>query len=1668
MVKKTRTGKSAFPVFNFKGKFLRGGLDEICERKCTLPFKDEKPNTFIEKNYFNIVNIVFLDIEVSTASGKVSDLGAVDSFDRTIHTPSQGDFLDFVKDAEYIGGHNILNHDLQYLKHLNLDKKKVVDTLYLSPLMFPMRPSHKLLKDEKILSDALNNPLLDAEKSRDLFHDEVNAFNSLDGELKNIYFGLLKGSREFKDFFEFVGIKEESKGFLNNLFSARSLIKNTVAQVQKRFAGLICEKASLESFAAEHPIELAYALSVINLQDKRSITPAWVLRNYPYTENILFLLRNNPCHKSTCPYCHGKLNVRKKLKDFFGYDHFRTYEGEPLQEQAASAAVNNESLLAIFPTGGGKSITFQLPALMAGENYKGLTVVISPLQSLMKDQVDNLNSRGIADAVTINGLLDPIERAESIKRVESGLASILYISPESLRSRTIEKLLLSRQVSRFVIDEAHCFSSWGHDFRVDYLYIGDFIKKLQEQKSSLRKIPVSCFTATAKQKVVQDICDYFKKKLGLELKIFATKATRSNLTYHVIYQEDEGQKYKTLRSLIEAKNCPTIVYVSRTKKTGELAEKLCQDGFAALPFNGKMESREKVENQEAFINGRVQIMVATSAFGMGVDKSDVQLVVHFEISDSLENYVQEAGRAGRDQNLQAECYVLFNENDLDKHFLLLNQTKLSLSEIQQVWKAIKSLTKNRTVLKRSPLEIAREAGFDDSNGDVETRVKTAVLALEDAGYIERKQNCPRVYATGILVSNMDEARRKIAASNLFDEKQKENAVRIISLLISQRSVFKAKEDEAESRIDYIADILGLECSVVQETVQLLRAENILADSKDLTAYIRKGDGENKSKQVVKRFELLERFIISKLQTGKTIFNLKELNEEADSKGIKKANVKDIKTILFFWMIHGLIEKNYCSDTNTKIELKVSLENLEEDFNHRIQFAYFVVERLYQENASAEANSHEEALIQFSEKELLMAYENQISLFSNAPANYKDLEKTLLYLSKINALRLEDGFLVLYNAIEIHRIEKSNLIKYKVDDYEQLNNFYQMKMQQIHIVGEYANMMVRDSKQAQTFVKDYFSLDYKMFLNKYFKGNRRDEINHNITPEKYHRIIGSLSERQRQIVEDKNCQYILVAAGPGSGKTRVLVHKLASLMLLEDVKHEQLLMLTFSRSAAIDFKEKLHQLIGNAASFLTAKTFHSYAFDLLGTMGNLERVKSAVEMAVAKIKNGEIEHSKITKKVLVIDEAQDMDEHQFALVQALIEENEDMRVIAVGDDDQNIFEGLHQKDGSTSVDLNRFMELYKAKKYELVENYRSIKKVVDFCNAFVQDIPNRLKVNPSRAVSDGEGAVRVRKFDCPNMEYPIVEHIKKHPPRGTVCVLTQTNDDALKMMALLNHEKVKAKLIQDGDRFSLYDLVEFRSLMKWLSSNDNPIIGPKEWNVTVEKLKQNYQTSSLLPICLKALEVYQKYSERLYRNDLKLFLMESQISDFECGEKNEVVVSTIHKAKGREFDRVYMMIKDQRASSEQGRRVLYVGFTRAKKQLYVFHCCPFLDKYAPVIVEKTECSEPTEIICQFGHSDMWLDYSYGETTDEGKSLKKRIFKLRSGDVLKYSRGGLFDSSGSKNPVAVLSKKAKAKISHLKDLGYFVKSVRIRYVIAWSNKEREDLCPVILPEMELEKR
>ena len=1646
----------------------------------------------------------FIDTEVGLKDLQIHDIGALRYDGATFHKndkPALERFLD-EGGVDFVCGHNIVHHDAVYLfgeqgnqgaNSGTSNKWHLVDTLYLSPLLFPKHPYHRLVKDDKLLSDQMNNPVNDCEKARDLLMDEIAQWNGLSERMRNICSALLYQQREFQ-------------GFLTMMKAQVPFTQSDLVNwIRTEYEGMICAHADIVTLIDQSPCGLAYALALIGTGEGHSVTPGWVLHNYPEVEHSIKVLCHTRCGEG-CDYCDRQLDVHHNLKRFFGYDDFRTYNGEPLQERAAQAAVDGKSLLAIFPTGGGKSLTFQLPALMDGNTVHGLTVVISPLQSLMKDQVDNLSDRGITDAVTINGLLDPITRSLAIERVQNGDASLLYIAPEMLRSKTIERILLGRNVVRFVIDEAHCFSAWGQDFRVDYMYIGKFIQEYQKKKFGdkvQRSIPISCFTATAKQKVIQDICDYFKYWLKEELQLFASSASRTNLRYSVIHVDSDEGKYARLRSLIEVTDCPTIVYVSRTKRTRELASKLTRDGLKALPYNGKMDADEKVQNQDAFMSDQVRIIVATSAFGMGVDKSDVGLVVHYDISDSLENYVQEAGRAGRDPHLNAKCFVLYSDNDLDKHFILLNQTKLSISEIQQVWKAVKDFTKQRPFVNCSALEIARQAGWDDSVSDIETRVRTALSALEQGGYIERGVNVPHVYATGITVKNMDEARKRIVESPYFSADEIEKVVRIIKSLITQKYIATAQDYEAESRVDYLADILGLSKKEIISAVERMRQEGILADTFDITAYLQDvSNTRRKPQQLLENFARLERYILEHIPDASLQISYKQLNDNAVRDGIETSTEKHIRTLLYFLTVKGYTRKTEDTARNVVITKTGDIDNIIRRFEKRIEACRFIVDWLYKlaeerdrarkaiEGPTANAdmengvrqgavNTQQKAdALQFSVVELLKEMQSSTqSLFTNfSDMLLEDVKEALLYLSKIGALKLEGGFLVLYNAMSIRRIKEPKY-RYKLDDYRMLNEFYKQKIQQIHIVGEYANLMVKDYDAALQYVQDYFRMDYQRFVSKYFKGDRVAEIERNLTPARYKKLFGGLSDKQQEIIGDKDSRCIVVAAGPGSGKTRVLVHKLASILTLEDVKHEQLLMLTFSRAAATEFKQRLIDLIGNAANFVEIKTFHSYCFDLLGRIGNLEEVDDVVSKAAAMIDTGEVEPNRIGKTVLVIDEAQDMSEDDFALISALMKANEEMRVIAVGDDDQNIYEFR----GSDSQYMYRLSQVPGGRLIEMTENYRSARHIVDAANAFVRGIGRRIKSTPIVSMSKEDGMVRITQHVSRCMYEPMANDVACHG-KGTTCVLTQTNEEAVIMLALLCKRGIKGKLIQSMDGFRFWNLAETKYFIKLITTGmaqlKSPLISDELWQGAKQKTFMKYATSEALPYLQRCVTLFEQTNQAKYYSDLCEFIFESSVEDFCDVSDAEVVVSTIHKAKGREFDHVYMLITAPMHDTDEVLRRYYVAMTRAKRTLSIHTTCYTNDGirfYGNVfssiisscrsvdafVTDQQDYNSPDEIVLQLSHKDVNLGFS--------KPYKKEILSLRSGDSLDYHDLRLSIPSTGRD-VALLSKDMQRKLTEWRQKGYCVTSAIVRFIVAWKPKDapkEEEESAVLLADLVMRK-
>lgn len=1569
-----------------------------------------------------MMKTAFIDLEID-GKGRILDIGGVKN-GLSFHSARIPEFADFVSDCDCLCGHNIIEHDIKYLKPFLRKEYILIDTLYLSPLLFPQKPYHKLLKDDKILTEELNNPLNDSLKAQSLYDDEVMAFKALDKDFQQLYYDLLNEDIHFSGFFKSIEYVPSRKPFF--------FWKSTADIFRELFKGKICEHSNVESFVRDHKVECAYAAALISTDDRNSITPAWILHNYPSVENVIRGLRAVNCGDARCRYCSQKLNAEYSLKKWFGYDRFRTFGGEPLQEDAAKAAIKGESLLAIFPTGGGKSLTFQLPALMAGETVRGLTVVISPLQSLMKDQVENLEKKGISEAVYINGLLSPIERRNALERVESGEASLLYIAPEQLRSKTIEKVLMSRTLVRIVIDEAHCFSAWGQDFRIEYMFIGEFIKHLQECKGLDTPIPVSCFTATAKPKVISDICDYFRDRLGITLKRFTTDVARTNLRYTVLFRTSDEDKYQTLRNLLDGTKCPAIVYVTRTKAAEKIAERLGKDGFDAKAFHGQMEVNTKVKAQDDFMSGKVRIIVATSAFGMGVDKSDVGLVVHYEISDSLENYIQEAGRAGRDVNSQAECYVLYNDDDLNKHFILLNQTKLTLSEINQVWSAVKKLTAKHDCIHISALEIARKAGWEEIR-DVDTKVKSAIAALETAGYLRRGMNSPRIFATSIVPRNMDEASERIERCPDFTEDDKLDARRIIKSLISERSRSRAGTAEAESRVDYLSDMLGIETRKVISIVERMRVAGILAKDDDMTAYLRLGQLRK-----FKYYIQLEKFLVETVIGECTKFSLKEINEKAIASGIARSSVKDIRTILFFWTIRHYIEKRPVTDDYIQIAAKVSASDLEKQIAVRNSIASFIVYRFKDNNKEEDG----EVKVGFSLAGLVGDY-NDSALFPEK-IDVGMAEEALLFLAKTGILNLEGGFMVLYNKLQIERLKDSKC-RYKKDDYHNLDDFYKQRIQQIHIIGKYANMMVSDKNRAMEYVHDYFVLDFKAFIKKYFDSKEEKRIGRNVSERKYNELFGGLTQTQSAIINDNESRFIVVPAGPGSGKTYVLVRKLASLILLEDVKSEQLLMLTFSRAAAVEFKKRLRDLIGNAAEYVEIKTFHSYSFDILGRKGSVEGSEHIVADAVVEIRSGRVERSRITKSILVIDEAQDLGEQEFALVKELIRCNEDMRVIAVGDDDQNIYEFR----GSDSGNMKSLITEYGASVYNMLENFRSSEAVVSISNNYVKGMSNRLKSAPIICRRSDRGCVRLIHHASLDYEQAIVNEILSGAPGGTVCVLTATNDDALVISALLNKSGRRARLIRSNDGFYLRDLAEFRFFLDTIREFDAACLDNDTWTKSAEMVVEHFRGSECLEMFRNCLEAFnEECPGRKYISDFENFLLESRLEDFSKSRSSEIIVSTIHKSKGCEYDNVYISLKGLGDITDRERRMIYVGMTRAKNNLSVHfsNVNLFLDKSLQrfIIEDNTVYGAPVEVLLQLSHRDVVLDIF--------KGCQDSLPGLLSGTGLFVSGDYLYAETGVRRvKVLRFSSAFRTQLSRMVSKGYLPVKAKVRFQVFWSYEE-----------------
>jgi ATP-dependent DNA helicase RecQ len=401
------------------------------------------------------------------------------------------------------------------------------------------------------------------------------------------------------------------------------------------------------------------------------------------------------------------LNV---LKEIFGFDSFR-----PGQEEVIRAVLDGRDTLAVMPTGGGKSLCYQVPALMT----EGLTVIVSPLISLMKDQIDSLMQSSVEGAATLHSGLSPEERWEVEKRMRTGEIRMLYVAPERLRSLEFVLALRKAGVGLFVVDEAHCISEWGHDFRPDYLFLPRVVRDLGNP-------PVLALTATATPRVRQDIL----RSLGMrEPKVVVTSFNRPNLTYRILSARDKKDKLPLILNVIRSSPPPGIIYGTTRKECEELAASLKRAGVNAAHYHAGLGAAERSSVQERFMTDEIDVVVATIAFGMGVDKPNVRFVIHASVPGSLPAYIQEAGRAGRDGE-PSECVVLYRGADLGRRKRLVTINAAGADAVESFFRALSRVA--------SAGRVNLPPGSLGSLGGVEPDLAGVLLGgLEEAGLISR-------------------------------------------------------------------------------------------------------------------------------------------------------------------------------------------------------------------------------------------------------------------------------------------------------------------------------------------------------------------------------------------------------------------------------------------------------------------------------------------------------------------------------------------------------------------------------------------------------------------------------------------------------------------------------------------------------------------------------------------------------------------------------------------------------------------------------------------------------------------------------------------------------------------------------------------------------------------
>lgn len=1564
----------------------------------------------------------------------------------------------FAAEVDFVLGHNLLEHDLMVLHaaepRLGLLAKPAIDTLYLSPLAFPKNPYHRLVKDYKLVRQSLNDPVADARLAGGIFREQWQSFSRMPRE-RLAFYAYCLGAIDRPE-----AVVKSGEGLATALcqLAERPPMERAraLSYVATRCAGKLC-RVELRRLAegdlteGANRLALAYVVAWLEVAGSDSVLPSWVRHRHPQTVQLLNALRETPCDDPDCLYCAETHDPRGQLHSLFGFERFRPEprdaHGKSLQQAVTTRGLAGQPLLAILATGAGKSICYQLPALVRYRRRGLLTVVVSPLQALMKDQVDQLNrATGLDQAAALYGLLTPPERGKVLERVRLGEVAILYIAPEQLRNRSFRRVVEQREIACWVFDEAHCLSKWGHDFRPDYLYAARFINELAARQG-LPIPPVACFTATAKIEVRKEVVDHFEAQLDQQLEVYESAVDRNELRFRV-EAVGPAEKLQRIRQLLADHSAEdhsadghlddagsAVIYFASRRASVEAATFLARSGIEAAAFHGGLKTPQKREVLEAFVAGDKRVVCATNAFGMGIDKSDVRLVVHADIPGSLESYLQEAGRAGRDRQ-PSDCVLLFDPGDIEKQFRLAASSQLTQRDIAQILRGLRRARRrdeNTVVVTGSDLLRDETVATDfEHDWQAETKVRTAVAWLERAGLVQRDANETRVFQGKLKVASLKEARQRLdrlAPTLRLPASEQRRWLAILAALLRADPDDGLSADELAQlpEVDWgeaLPDATETPGQKVIRTLNSLAETGFLSAGLQLTAHL-KPRGRGNATTVYEKLCTLERAMVERLaeedpeaEAGEWVdLSLRLLNQRLVDAGhpstppvlgqLLRSLAQDGKGLA---ASHGSLDLKLRSRHRYRVRLRRSWATLRELAARRRAVGRVLLAALL---AKVPGTTTGKTLVQFSTDELTDAIRRDLALQGQIRDPLAAAERALLFLHEQKVILLQNGLAVFRQAMTIRVRPEAKGRRYSQGDFKPLAQHYDERVFQTHVMTHYAGLGLEKIRAALALVKDYFALGKVDFVGRYFPG--QDETLARATSQaSFREIVDVLANpEQMALVASPPEKNLLVLAGPGSGKTKVVVHRCAYLLRVERVAPRAILVLCFNRNAALELRRRLRSLVGDDARGVMVSTYHGLAMRLTGTSfaARSEEAASArrtrggpdfdqlIPAAVRLLTVDEdisgLEAEELRDQILagyshiLVDEYQDINQDQYDLVSAIAgrtEADRDRRlsIFAVGDDDQTIYGWS----GARVEFIRRFQEDYRAEIHQLIDSYRSTAHILAAASAVIGGVRERLKkqaIRPDRArqgdlpggrwaALDPAAAGRVQRLQVHGAAAQAAVlcerlfHMKHLDPRldwNACAVLARRHADLEPIRSALESRGIPVAWTVERNRLPpLHRIREIARLIDSLKDHRREI-RRASW------LIERWIETGANPWWALAREILGEWREETQDAELPVdsaveYLYEALAErSRETALGSGVRLATVHAAKGLEFPVVFMPdggwgsartgpASASRVDPDEERRLYYVGMTRAREMLVLFERSdaqnPFLRRLAGEFVE----------------------------------------------------------------------------------------------------------------------